>query len=81
MASHLPPPLNAGGGASATAPTTAIIIALTFVASAQAVDRRGTDAEAARDLGYAEQIFLDPSWTQRFVFGRCALGDSWIGLW
>ncbi len=44
-----------------------------LAASAQAVDRRGTDAEEARDLGYAEQIFLDPR-TQRFVFGRCAFG-------
>src|SRR5229473_33906 len=31
MASHLPPPLNAGGGASATARTTAIIVALTLM--------------------------------------------------
>jgi hypothetical protein len=48
-----------------------------LAASAQAVDRRGTDAEAARDLGYAEQIFLDPSWTRRFVIARFRLGDSW----
>src|SRR5882762_3240204 len=34
MASHLPPPLKAGGGASATARTTAIIVALTLVGHA-----------------------------------------------
>src|SRR5712692_8443064 len=173
MASHLPPPLNAGGGASATARTTAIMVALTFVgqaseedpcrnsscrvlgcmplkqvdsprrpdgalhdggplgglswshgvpgclrftlgrflyhsaavprdeggevrggnpdrvqdadvreltACAEAVNRRGAHAKAERDLGHIEQIFLDLSWTRRFVFGRCPLGDSWIGL-
>src|ERR1700674_320453 len=31
MASHLPPPLKVGGGASATARTTAIIVALTLI--------------------------------------------------
>ncbi len=32
--------------------------------------------KAARDLGHAEQIFLDPSWTRRFVFLRCGMEDS-----
>jgi hypothetical protein len=50
-----------------------------LAACAQAVDRRCANSEAARDLGYAEQIFLDPSWTRRFVIGGCGLGDSWIG--
>ena len=51
-----------------------------FAACAQAVDGRSADAEAARDITHAEQIFLDPSWTQRFVFLRCGMGDSGIGL-
>lgn len=51
-----------------------------FAARAEAVDRRGAHAEAARDLADAEQIFLDPSWTQRFVFLRCGMGNSGIRL-
>jgi len=26
-----------------------------------------------------EQNTLDPTWTRRFVFLRCGMGDSWIG--
>jgi len=52
-----------------------------LTACAEAVNRRGAHAKAERDLGHIEQIFLDPSWTRRFVFDRSALGDSWIGLW
>lgn len=42
----------------------------------EAVDCCGADAEAARDLGHAEQVLLDPCWTQRFVFGGCVLSRS-----
>ena len=47
-----------------------------LAACAQPVDRRCANSEATRDLSYAEQIFLDPSWTRRFVFLRCGMGDS-----
>lgn len=46
----------------------------------KAVNRRRAHPKAARGLGHAEQIFLDPSWTQRFVFLRCGMGDSGTGL-
>ena len=42
MASHLPPPLNAGGGVAATARTTAIIIALTLLGHASRNALAGT---------------------------------------
>lgn len=51
-----------------------------FTACAEAVDCRRADAEAPCDLAYAEQIFLDPNWTQSFVFLRCGMGDSGIRL-
>jgi len=51
-----------------------------FAAFAEVVDRRCANAKATRDLTDAEQIFLDPSWTQRFAFLRCGMGDSRIRL-
>ena len=51
-----------------------------FTMCAEAVDRRRADAEPARDLTHAEQIFLDPSWTRRFVFLFYGMGISGIGL-
>jgi hypothetical protein len=47
----------------------------------QLVDGRCADAQLVRDSPHREEAAMDPSWTQRFVFGWCALGDSWIGLW
>ena len=46
---------------------------------AEFVDGRRADAELACDGSDREQILLDPSWTPRFVFLRCAMENSRIG--
>ena len=51
-----------------------------FCSLAEAIDGRRAYTEQARHRGHREQAVLDPSWTQRFVFLRCGMGDSWIRL-
>ncbi len=42
---------------------------------------RRAHPELPRGLSHAKQLPLDPSWTRRFVFLRCGMGDSWIRAW
>ena len=46
---------------------------------AERVNGRGAHPELSRGRSDREKNILDPSWTQRFVFLRCGMGDSWIG--
>ena len=48
---------------------------------AQAVDCRAAKPELSGDFWDREQGVLDPSWTRRFVFLQCGMGDSGIQCW
>src|SRR5713226_4747151 len=63
MASHLPPPLKAGGGASATARTTAIIVALTLMGLVSRKALAGT-AWAGSSAGFRRK-----KWTRHGCLG------------
>src|ERR1700674_12460 len=72
MASHLPPPLKVGGGASATARTTAIIVALTLMGLVSRKALAGT-AWAGSSAGCRRK-----KWTRHGCLGSAPPGRVWI---
>ncbi len=70
MASHLPPPLKAGGGASATAFTTASSFALTVSGQASRKSRAGT-VRAGSSSGWRWKKWMRQGWAY-FGWGRAA---------
>jgi hypothetical protein len=48
---------------------------------AERVNGRSAHSEVLRGSCDGEQNILDPSWTPKFVFLRCGLGDSGSWLW